>query len=70
MVYDKREYNYYLTEEGRLKLNLSVALESIHSMIHDTNLDSIDNDILKTLELLIKEVFFLMIRRPPRSTPL
>lgn len=56
MVYDKREYNYYLTEEGRLKLNLSVALENIHSMIHDTNLGSIDNDILKTLELLIKEV--------------
>lgn len=60
MVYDKREYNYYLTEEGRLKLNLSVALENIHSMIHDTNLDSIDNDILKTLELLIKEVKLLL----------
>ena len=60
MVYDKREYNYYLTEEGRLKLNLSVALENIHSMIHDTNLDSIDNDILKTLKLLIKEVKLLL----------
>lgn len=60
MVYDKREYNYYLTEEGRLKLNLSVALENIHSMIHDTNLGSIDNDILKTLELLIKEVKLLL----------
>ena len=60
MVYDKREYNYYLTEEGRLKLNLSVALENIHSMIHDTNLGSIDNDILKTLKLLIKEVKLLL----------
>lgn len=56
MVYDKREYNYYLTEEGRLKLNLSVALENIHSMLHSTDLDAIDDDILKILKLLIKEV--------------
>lgn len=56
MVYDKREYNYYLTEEGRVKLNLSVALENIHSMIHSADLKAIDIDILKTLEALIKEV--------------
>ena len=56
MIYDKREHNYYLTEEGRLKLNLSVALENLHSMIHDCDLNTIDNDILKTLEILIKEV--------------
>lgn len=56
MIYDKREHNYYLTEEGRLKLNLSVALENLHSMIHDSDLNTIDNDILKTLEILIKEV--------------
>lgn len=60
MVYDKREYNYYLTEEGRLKLNLSVALENIHAMIHDTNLNIIDEDILKTLEFLIKEVRIIL----------
>ena len=60
MIYDKREYNYYLTEEGRLKLNLSVALENIHFMIHDTNLNLIDNDILKTLKLLIKESKLLL----------
>lgn len=60
MVYDKREYNYYLTEEGRLKLNLSVALENIHSMIHNTDLSKIDNDIIKTLELLIKETKLLL----------
>ena len=55
MIYDKREHNYYLTEEGRLKLNLSVALENIHSMIYDCDLTTIDNEILKTLEILIKE---------------
>lgn len=56
MIYDKREYNYYLTEEGRLKLNLSVALESIHTMIHSADLNTIDEDILKTLELLIMQI--------------
>lgn len=60
MVYDKREHNYYLTEEGRLKLNLSVALENIHTMIHDTDLNIIDEDILNTLEFLIKEVKILL----------
>lgn len=60
MVYDKREHNYYLTEEGRLKLNLSVALENIHTMIHDTDLSIIDEDILNTLEFLIKEVKILL----------
>lgn len=29
MVYDKREYNYYLTSEGRLKLNLSISNEKL-----------------------------------------
>ena len=60
MVYDKREYNYYLTEEGRLKLNLSVALENIHSIIHDTDLNMVDKDILKTLEHLVMEVKILL----------
>ena len=33
MVYDKREVDYYLTEEGRIKLNLSVALENIYTIL-------------------------------------
>lgn len=33
MVYDKREIDYYLTEEGRIKLNLSVALENIYTIL-------------------------------------
>ncbi|MEG0854997.1 MAG: FUSC family protein [Terrisporobacter sp.] len=56
IIYDKREYNYYLTEEGRLKLNISVALENINAMLTDENISHIDKDILDTLNALIKEV--------------
>ena len=56
MIYDKREYNYFLTNEGRLKLNLSVSLESINTLLDKSNIDLIDRDILITLEKLISEV--------------
>ena len=56
MVYDKREHNYYLTYEGRLKLNLSISLESINASLDKGSIDLIDKDILKTLERLIIDV--------------
>ncbi len=56
MVYDKREHNYYLTYEGRLKLNLSISLESINASLDKSSIDLIDKDILKTLERLIIDV--------------
>lgn len=37
MIYDQREEDYYLTEEGRLRLNITAALEKI-----DTLLDSLE----------------------------
>ncbi|MEK3857469.1 FUSC family protein [Cytobacillus sp. FSL H8-0458] len=33
MIYDQREANYYLTDEGSLNLNISAALEKIHSLV-------------------------------------
>ena len=56
MVYDKIEHNYYLTYEGRLKLNLSISLESINASLDKGSIDLIDKDILKTLERLIIDV--------------
>ena len=56
MIYDKRESNYYLTQEGQLKLNLSVALESICYIINDVDLSKIDEDILKTLKKLLENL--------------
>ena len=60
LIYDKREYNYYLTEEARLKLSLSVALENIYSLIYKINIISIDSDILNTLEALVNEVKYVI----------
>lgn len=55
MVYDKRESNYYLTEEAKVKLNISAALESINSTIY--GLDGINKDsyILDALTEIIKD---------------
>lgn len=60
MVYDKREFDFYLTEEGRIKLNLSVALENIYTMIDVVNksedvvyiLDNIEKLIIDTKNIL------------------
>ncbi len=60
IIYDKREHNYYLTEEGRLKLNLSVSLENLNSMIHDAKIQDIDNDIFDSLDFLIKETMLIL----------
>lgn len=37
MIHDKREEDYYLTEEGRVKLNLIVALEKINIHLRNIN---------------------------------
>ena len=55
MVYDKREADYYLTEEGRIKLNLSVALENIYTILSEVKEPSSILFILNKLEYLIDE---------------
>lgn len=37
IIYDKREENYYLTEEGRLKLNVSASLEKINLFLDEVS---------------------------------
>ena len=54
IVYDKRESDYYLTKEAKIKLNMSVALEGIHTIIYSENNKSINLMILDTLEELLK----------------
>ena len=53
MIYDKRESNYYLTEEARVKLNMSVALESINTILCNENIKNVDSNILYNLEELV-----------------
>lgn len=56
MVYDKRESGFYLTEEARIKLNLSVALENINIMINSFNFESVDENIFKYLGIFLVDV--------------
>ena len=53
IVYDKREDNYYLSEEAKIKLNMSVALENINSMLYREDSRSIDLRILDILEEIV-----------------
>ena len=55
MVYDKREVDYYLTEEGRIKLNLSAALENIYTILSAVKEPLNVLFILNKLEYLIHE---------------
>lgn len=55
MVYDKREFDFYLTEEGRIKLNLSVALENIYTLLNTVKGETNLIFILNKLEKLIIE---------------
>nr|WP_317331987.1 FUSC family protein [uncultured Romboutsia sp.] len=54
IVYDKRESDYYLTKEAKIKLNMSVALEGISRILYNDNNKSINVMILDNLEELIE----------------
>lgn len=49
IIYDKREENYYLTEEGRIKLNVSAALEKINVLLDDLSNKESEQDILENV---------------------
>ncbi|PIC58357.1 hypothetical protein CSV80_05500 [Sporosarcina sp. P12(2017)] len=54
IIYDKREENYYLTEEGRLKLNISVALEKIDILLDDVTDEELDQKLLEEVILTLQ----------------
>ncbi|WLV25245.1 FUSC family protein [Aciduricibacillus chroicocephali] len=60
MIYDKREEDYYLTDEGMTLLNISAALEKINLFLNQIQLDKTDerllNDLQTTLKLAAKGV--------------
>lgn len=67
MVYDKREADYYLTEEGRIKLNLSVALENIYTILSEIKDPSSILFILNKLEYLIDETKSILIGKEDKK---
>ncbi|MHA0856553.1 FUSC family protein [Paenibacillus sp. CMAA1364] len=46
IIYDKREENYYLTEEERLKLNMSASLEKINILLDKIVNEGADQELL------------------------
>ena len=54
IIYDKRELDYYLTKEAKIKLNMSVALEGINTVLYSVDNKLINLNILDTLEELLK----------------
>lgn len=54
IVYDKREDNYYLSEEAKIKLDMSMALENINSILYSEGSKSIDLEILDILDEIVE----------------
>ncbi|MGL5084804.1 MAG: hypothetical protein ACRC68_03670 [Clostridium sp.] len=53
MIHDKRDSDYYLTEEGQTKLNISVALQEIGE-----HLDNIK--YTKSLDLILDDLYYII----------
>ncbi|MBM7834676.1 FUSC family protein [Clostridium sardiniense] len=54
IIYNKREQNFYLTEESRIKLNISVALEKISILLEELNYSNNEKIISDIETSLIK----------------
>lgn len=56
LIYEKREENFYLTEEGRIRLNLSIGLEKLSLLLDKVNLYKDKNYILDDMYLFITHI--------------
>ena len=56
IIYEKRESNYYLSDEGRNKLALATVLERINIIINETTNEEISSDVLDDLYFLIDSI--------------
>ncbi|MGL5244040.1 MAG: FUSC family protein [Sarcina sp.] len=56
IIFDKREQNFYLTEESRIKLNICMALEKINILVDKLNFKQIDKTYLDDINRLLDNV--------------
>lgn len=54
LIYDKRENEFYLTEEGRIKLNLSVSLEKISVLLDNLKHLEVSEHLFKDIKTYLK----------------
>lgn len=55
VIYNKREQQFYLTEESRIKLNIAVALEKMTSLLDDLDYEN-DKDIVLGIEKSLEKI--------------
>ena len=67
IVYDKRDTKYYSTEEAKIKLNMSVALESINSELYRDNIKSVDRKIIGTLYEIVNSAKAILSFNPKKD---
>ena len=63
IIYEKRESNYYLTQEGRLKLSMVTVLERINIIVNQTENQEINPEVLKDLENVVSVIRDLIERK-------
>lgn len=56
LVYDKREQNFYLTEEGRIKLNLAIELKKINKLLDEIRQKENHKEILEDIAVVIDNI--------------
>ncbi len=56
IIYNKREENFYLTEESKIKLNISVALEKIYILLEKLEYESDNEKLLDELAISLTKV--------------
>ena len=55
MIYDQREEDYYLTEEGRLRLNITAALEKMDSLLNDLEPRHAEGQVIQDVRMILNK---------------
>lgn len=56
LLYDKRENDFYLTEEGIIKLNLSVSLEKISYLLDKMTYEGMQQEVINDLIMCLGKI--------------
>lgn len=56
MIYDQREEDYYLTEEGRLRLTITAALEKIDTLLNSLEPRHAEGQVIQDVRMILNKV--------------
>lgn len=55
MIYDQREEDYYLTEEGRLRLNITAALEKVDTLLDTLEPRHAEGKVIQDVRMILNK---------------